>query len=74
MKVNMVNSSYIETVVDNRYDVRRLEFLGQTGTVYINAISKGYFSKSYFSDYESLNLPYEVKSQMRVEIVNNVNL
>jgi len=72
-KVNLVNNSYTEAVLDNRYDVRSLKFLDQTGTVYINAVTKGIYTKSY-SDSESLNLPYEVKSQMRIEIVNNVDV
>ena len=60
-KVSLVNNTYAEAVLDNRYDVRNIKFLDQTGTVYINAVTKGVFTKGY-SDSESLNLPYEVKS------------
>ena len=72
-RLNLVNTSYPEAVQDNRYDVRTVKFLEQTGTVYINAVSKGFYTKGY-SDSEPLNLPYEVKSQMRVEVVNNVDV
>jgi hypothetical protein len=61
------------SLLNNRYDVRNIKFLDQTGTVYINAVTNGLYTKSY-SDSESLNLPNDIKSQMRIEIVNNVDV
>jgi len=72
-RVSLVNNTYAESVLNNRYDVRNIKFLDQTGTVYINAVTNGLYTKSY-SDSESLNLPYDIKSQMRIEIVNNVDV
>jgi uncharacterized protein with ACT and thioredoxin-like domain len=48
--------------------------------VYINANSKGYYSGFFSKDQyvssqiESLNLPYEVKDQLRIEVVKNVDV
>jgi len=55
--------------------------MNQTGTVYIAAKSKDYLTKFLdeasrtspsYSEFESLNLPYELKDQLRLEVVKNV--
>ena len=73
-RISLVNNSYSEAVVDNRYDVRRVRFLDQTGTVNIKANNKGYYTRGGYVDQEPHQLPYQVESQMRVEIVNNVDI
>lgn len=51
-RISLVNASYAETVVENRYDVRRVRFLDKTGTVYIKANSKGYYTRGGYVDLE----------------------
>lgn len=70
------------------YDKRRVDFMNLTGTVYLNAVALNYhksffphkdsqyyvFSSSPAIDYESLHLSHDVKDQMRVEVVRNVDI
>jgi len=46
--------------------------LNQTGIVFIKAASKGYAINQRSID--SMNLPYEVIDEMRIEIVKNVDI
>ena len=55
--------------------------MNQTGTVFIVAQSKNYFNKYLdeasrsspsYSDFEPLHLSYELKDQLRLEVVKNV--
>ena len=80
LKLNSMRDNYIDSVLDNTYDIRHLEIKNITGTVYLNAIAKGY-QKSFLDDsyfrlgtVESLHLPYEVKDSLRIEVVKNLVL
>lgn len=65
-KISLLNNFYTESLHDNTYDLRQIKLSDQTGTLYINAHSKAYIN--------SVGLPSEIKDQMRLEVVKNVDV
>lgn len=79
VKVALTNSSIEEAVRNNDYDFRKITVLNQTGTVYLHSEAKGYYSRFFresasASEVEPLQLPYDVKDRMRLEVVYNVDV
>jgi hypothetical protein len=43
----LVEPSFEQAVQNNDYDMRKLQVFNQTGTVFVNAVAKGYFSRFF---------------------------
>lgn len=82
LKALPFRETYDLTVADNTYDLRIINVYNLTGTVYLNAIAKGYiryylnkdYSSYYSGEIEALGVNHEVKDRMRIEIVKNVDI
>lgn len=81
LRVDSLKDNYMDSVLDNTYDMRYLEVKNITGTVYVYALAKGY-QKTFLEDtyfrmgaaLEPLHVPYEVKDSMKIEVVKNLVL
>lgn len=81
LKVIPLKENYDDSVKSNVYDLRDIEVFNNTGTVYIDAHSKGYLKNYLHRDFtyfnlnlESLEVGHDVKDRLRIEVVRNVDI
>ena len=74
------NDSYVDQVINDVYDKRKLQINNITGAVYIDSEATSYYKDFVDSSYikfgseESLHVTNKVKDRMRLEIVKNLDI